>query len=56
MFERIMKLIDEKKYSKIKELLINMNEFDIAEILDDLPPKQIVKIFRLLFYNNIYRR
>ena len=25
-----------------------MNEFDIAEILDDLPPKQIVKIFRLL--------
>ena len=48
MFERIMKLIDEKKYSKIKELLINMNEFDIAEILDDLPPKQIVKIFRLL--------
>ena len=48
MFERIMKLIEEKKYSKIKELLINMNEFDIAEILDDLPPKQIVKIFRLL--------
>lgn len=48
MFERIMKLIDEKKYSKIKELLINMNEFDIAEILDDLPPKQIVRIFRLL--------
>lgn len=48
MFERIMKLIDEKKYSKIKELLVNMNEFDIAEILDDLPPKQIVKIFRLL--------
>ena len=48
MFERIMKLIDEQKYSKIKELLINMNEFDIAEILDDLPPKQIVKIFRLL--------
>ena len=48
MFERIMKLIDEKKYSKIKELLVNMNEFDIAEILDDLPPKQIVRIFRLL--------
>lgn len=48
MFERIIKLIEEKKYSKIKELLINMNEFDIAEILDDLPPKEIVKIFRLL--------
>ena len=48
MFERIMKLIEEKKYSKIKELLVNVNEFDIAEILDDLPPKQIVKIFRLL--------
>ena len=48
MFERIIKLIEEKKYSKIKELLVNMNEFDIAEILDDLPPKEIVKIFRLL--------
>ena len=48
MFERITNLIEEKKYSKIKELLINMNEFDIAEILDDLPPKEIVKIFRLL--------
>ena len=48
MFERIMNLIEEKKYSKIKELLVNMNEFDIAEILDDLPPKQIVRIFRLL--------
>lgn len=48
MFERITKLIEEKKFSKIKELLINMNEFDIAGILDDLPPKEIVKIFRLL--------
>lgn len=48
MFERITKLIEEKKYSKIKELLINMNEFDIAEILDDLPSKEQVKIFRLL--------
>ena len=48
MFERITNLIEEKKYSKIKELLVNMNEFDIAGILDDLPPKEIVKIFRLL--------
>ena len=48
MFERITKLIEEKKYSQIKELLINMNEFDIAEILNDLPSKEIVKIFRLL--------
>ena len=48
MFERITKLIEEKKYTQIKELLINMNEFDIAEILNDLPSKEIVKIFRLL--------
>lgn len=48
MFERITKLIEDKKYTQIKELLINMNEFDIAEILNDLPSKEIVKIFRLL--------
>ncbi|MDD6272068.1 MAG: magnesium transporter [bacterium] len=48
MLDRIEKLIEEKNYSKIKSLLINMNEFDIAEILEELPHNEMIKIFRLL--------
>ena len=48
MLENIENLIEEKKYSKVKELLIKMNEYDIAEVLEELPEKEIVKLFRLL--------
>ena len=45
MLDTIKSLIEEKKYSKIKSLLIEMNEFDIAEVLEELPHNEIVKIF-----------
>lgn len=48
MVENINQLIEEKKYSKIKELLSKMNEHDIAEVLEELPKKEVVKLFRLL--------
>ena len=48
MLDRIEKLIEEKKYTKIKALLSNMNEFDIALILEELPHNELIKIFRLL--------
>ncbi len=48
MLENIEKLIEEKKYSEIKKQLIIMNEHDIAEILEELPSKEMVKLFRLL--------
>ena len=34
MLDKIEELIDEKKYQEIRELLIKMNEHDIAEILE----------------------
>ena len=48
MLEKIENLIDDKKYTLIRELLIEMNEHDIASILEELPNKEAVKIFRLL--------
>ena len=48
MFENIEKLIEEKKYSEIKKQLIKMNEHDIADILEELPRKEMVKLYRLL--------
>ena len=48
MLERIQILIEEKKYAKIKEYLIEMNEHDIAEIFEELEHKEAVKLFRLL--------
>ena len=48
MLEKIEGLIENKQYSKIKELLIDMNEYDISEILEELPQKEQIKVFRLL--------
>ena len=48
MIENIQKLIDEKKYSEIKKQLIKMNEHDVALVLEELPNKEIVRLFRLL--------
>lgn len=48
MLEKIQTLVEDKKYSAIKELLTKMNEHDIAEVLEELPQKEVVKIFRLL--------
>ncbi len=48
MLETIEKLIEEKKYSEIKKTLNDMNEYDVAEILEELPTKELIKIFRLL--------
>lgn len=48
MIENIEKLINEKKYPKIKELLVKMNGHDIGLILEELPRLEVVKLFRLL--------
>ncbi|NLC47943.1 MAG: magnesium transporter [Tenericutes bacterium] len=48
MITNIDKLINEKKYSEIKHLLGDMNEYDISEIIEKLPKNELVKVFRLL--------
>ena len=41
-------LLESKKYSAIKDILITMNPFDIAEVLSDVDEKQLPRLFRLL--------
>jgi len=46
--EIILNLLEEKKYNQIKTLLIESNEFDIAEILNELEEENLLTLFRLL--------
>ncbi len=41
-------LLESKKYSAIKDILVTMNPFDIAEVLSDVDEKQLPRLFRLL--------
>ena len=41
-------LFEEKKLTKIKETLKDMNEFDIAELIGELPENLLIQAFRLL--------
>lgn len=48
LLEEILQLIEEKKYFKIKKILEDLNEVDIAEILDELDLHNTLLIFRML--------
>ncbi|MSS63492.1 magnesium transporter [Velocimicrobium porci] len=44
----IEKLLAEKKYAQIKDILSALNEVDLAALLEELDEKDMVKIFRLI--------
>ncbi len=46
--ENILELIEQKKYIQLKRILSEMNEVDIAEILDPLNPNTTLLLFRML--------
>ncbi len=46
--ELLGKLLCDKKYETIKTNLINMNEYDIASLIEELPSDELIKTFRLL--------
>lgn len=48
MKERIIELLSEKKYHKLKNLLAELNEADISEVLDEVPAEDEAILFRLL--------
>ncbi|MEE1329843.1 MAG: magnesium transporter [Acutalibacteraceae bacterium] len=48
MNEEILQLIEEKKYARLRELLSEMNPADIAQILTDVPERELPVIFRIL--------
>ena len=46
--KEIIELLENKKLNDIKAILIDMNDFDIAEILNEIEDKYLVSLFRLL--------
>ena len=41
--EEFMQLLKEKKLSEVKNSLLEMNEFDIASLIEELPEDKIVE-------------
>ena len=46
--DQLMELVRERKFRALREILIEMNEVDIAEFLDELDVEQEILVFRLL--------
>jgi magnesium transporter len=46
--DQLVELVEKKQFRRLKDLLSQMNEVDIAEFLDELKPDQQAVIFRLL--------
>ena len=48
MEKQILSLIEEKKFTKLRSLLIDMNPADIAVILEEAEEKDLPVVFRIL--------
>lgn len=46
--ELLLELVKGKQFRRLRELLEQMNEVDIAEFLDELGPEELLIVFRLL--------
>ena len=44
----LLELVEQKKLRRLREILQEMNEVDIASFLDELEPEQLIVVFRLL--------
>ena len=44
----LLKMLAEKKYASLRDILVTMNPIDVAGLFDDLEEKQIPVMFRLL--------
>lgn len=48
MTEELLELAEEKKFRRLKEILIGMNEVDIAEFMEELSSEKTVAVYRTL--------
>jgi magnesium transporter len=48
IYQDICHLLEHRKFNTLRDLIVEMNEVDIAEIIDEATPEQAVIIFRLL--------
>lgn len=48
LYEEICDLLENRKFNTLRSIITEMNEVDIAELIDEATPEQAVIIFRLL--------
>ena len=48
LYDEICELLNERRFNIVRDIIIQINEVDVAEIIDKAPPEQAVIIFRLL--------
>ena len=48
MLEMILSLLEKKRYATLKDVLMTMNPFDIAEVFEDIQSEKVAVLFRLL--------
>ena len=48
MVERMKELIGQKKYAQFRQEVVELNEADIASVLEDLEAEERMKVFRIL--------
>ena len=46
--EQLMELVQTKQFRKLRSILMEMNEVDVAEFMDELGPEETILVFRLL--------
>ena len=47
-YNDICSLLNDRKFNTLRDIIVDMNEVDIAELIDEATPEQAVIIFRLL--------
>ncbi len=48
LYDEICELLNNRKFNTLRDIITQMNEVDIAELIDEATPEQAVIIFRLL--------
>ena len=49
MYEEIKHLIDTQQYTRVREIMGDMNPVDTASLIENFPEEEQVKVFRLAF-------
>ena len=48
LYNEIVKLLNQRKFNLVRDIIIQINEVDVADIIDKASPEQAVITFRLL--------
>ena len=46
--EELLELLQNKEIRQFREIIVDMNEYDVATFISELPKKRLAMVFRLL--------